>query len=86
MANFYYGCHEHKSYWVNLDQICFVTQEEEDKLVLNMSNGSVVTINEEYYEDLKEFIISETVNWGALFDEPPVDYGYEILNQPMTII
>jgi len=76
MANFYYGSDRGKAYWINLDHVCFV-KPELDKLILKMSDGNVVAIDGEDYDAFKEVLIAETVNWGTLFDYPPVDYGYD---------
>ncbi|TRU36449.1 MAG: hypothetical protein EWV43_17585 [Microcystis panniformis Mp_MB_F_20080800_S26D] len=76
MASFYYGSDQGQAYWINLDHVCFV-KPEIDKLILKMSDGNVVGIDGEDYDDFQEVLASNTVNWGTLFDEPPVDYGYD---------
>ena len=76
MANFYYGKDEGQSYWINLDHVCFV-KPDPDKLILKMSDGNVVRIDGEDYDAFTEVLRTETVNWGTLFDYPPVDYGYD---------
>lgn len=39
MASFYYGSDQGQSYWINLDQVCFVKLET-DKLILKMIQGN----------------------------------------------
>jgi hypothetical protein len=31
-------------------------------------------LDKEDYEDFKEILVAETVNWGSLFDSPPFDW------------
>lgn len=77
MPNFYYTDDNRQFYWINLDHVCFV-QQETDKLILKMSDGKQIAVVREEQGLLEEFLISNTINWGYLFDcERPVDYGYD---------
>lgn len=67
MANFYYGQDEGKSYWINLDHVSYVSSEE-NKIILKMLDGNAVALAEKDYDEFKEILKSETVNWGIMFD------------------
>lgn len=60
MNSFYYGNDQGQDYWINLNHVCFV-KPEKDKLILKMSDGTVVGIDGEDYDALKAILISETV-------------------------
>ncbi len=70
MANFYYGTDKEKPYWINLNHVSHMKLEE-DKLILKMLDKTVFVLEKEDYEDIQEFIVAETVNWGTLFDNQP---------------
>ena len=44
---------------------------ENDKLILKMLDKTVFVLDKKDYEDIQEFIVSETVNCGTLFDNQP---------------
>ena len=73
MANFYYGRDKEKPYWLNLNHVSHI-KPEKDRLILKMLDGTVVLLDKEDYEDFKEILVAETVNWGSLFDSPPFDW------------
>ncbi len=70
MANFYYGWDKEKPYWINLNHVSHMKLGE-DKLILKMVDKTVFVLEKKDYEDIQEFIVAETVNWGTLFDSPP---------------
>jgi hypothetical protein len=70
MANFYYGSDSGQNYWINLNHVSHMKLEN-DKLILKMLDKTVFVLDKKDYEDIQEFIVSETVNCGTLFDNQP---------------
>lgn len=76
MASFYYGSDQGQSYWINLDQVCFVRLEA-DKLILKMMEGNVMAIEGKDYCPLKQILWNHTVNWDEEYKDNDKRHNHE---------